>query len=140
MGWRFRLDSLLAGLNEERERNGLAVLSWTQIAPLLGMSRQSLQNLASNRDMKVTNTRFLEAICRFFGKPIQEVLEPFPPIGREVNHRDVDRLVTLGRELEPHEQPAYHVERLYGPEATQAWEQQRDQGVVSIEGSPNDAD
>ena len=126
MGWRFRLDSLLADLNQEREREGRSALSWSQIAPLLGMSRQALQNLASNRDMKVTNTRFLEALCRFFGRPIQDVIEPFPPISEAVDQGQVDLLAALGRELESNEQPTYHVEKLYGPEATRVWERQRD--------------
>lgn len=127
MGWRFRLDPLLNELNRERVLHGRAELSWSQIAPLLGMSRQSLQNLASNRDLKVTNTRFLEAMCRFFGRPIGDLIELVPPIGDGVNHEELDRLVALGRELEPFERPAYHVEALYGPEAESRWEQLRGQ-------------
>ncbi len=127
MGWRFRLGPLLDELNRERESHGRAPLSWSQVAPLLGMSRQSLQNLASNRDLKVTNTRFLEAMCRFFGRPIQEVIELIPPIADGVNHEELDRLVALGRELEPLERPAYHVEALYGSEAESRWEQLRGQ-------------
>lgn len=133
MGWRFRLDPLLADLNRERARDGREELSWAQIAPLVGMSRQSLQNLASNRDLKVTNTRFIEAICRFFGCQIQELIEPVPAIEARANQDEVDRLVALAEEpeqhgdLRPNDQPIYHVEKLYDSDAARRWRQQRDQ-------------
>lgn len=121
MGWRFRLEVLLDGLNQARAQEGRQPLSWSQVAPLLGMSRQSLQNLASNREMKVTNTRFLEAMCRFFGCTIDELIEAVPPIQERVNQAEVDGLVSLARELEPDERPSYHVEELYGEEAANNW-------------------
>ena len=133
MGWRFRLDPLLAELNHEREQNGRAPLTWSQVAPLLGMSRQSLQNLASNRDLKVTNTRFLEALCRFFGCPIHRLIEPIPAIEARADQNEVDRLVALAGELgpsgelEPNDRPSYHVEKLYDPDALRRWQLQRDQ-------------
>ena len=127
MGWRFRLNPLLEELNRERELNGRVPLSWTQIAPLLGMSRQSLQNLASNRDLKVTNTRFLEAMCRFFGCQIQDLIELVPGVERRADQGEVDRLVALGGELVPNDFPDYHVEKLYDPDSSRRWLQQRDQ-------------
>lgn len=127
MGWRFRLDRLLEDLNYERVQIGRAPLTWSHVAPLLGMSRQSLQNLASNRELKVTNTRFLEAICRFFGCPISELIEPVPSIEAGADQDEVDRLVALVRELEPNERPAYHVETLYEPDAARRWQLHRDQ-------------
>lgn len=127
MGWRFRLNPLLEELNRERGSQGRAPLSWTQIAPLLGMSRQSLQNLASNRDLKVTNTRFLETLCRFFGCPIQDLVELVPAAEGRPDQAEVDRLVALGNELGPHDVPDYHVDKLYDPDASRRWLQQRDQ-------------
>ena len=126
MAWRFRLDSLLAELNQIRVQEGRQPLSWSQVAPLLGMSRQSLQNLASNRAMKVTNTRFLESLCRFFGCSVQELIEPVPPIRGRCHQAEVDRLVSIARELEPAERPSYHVEELYGDEAADHWRELRD--------------
>lgn len=126
MAWRFRLESLLGELNHVRAQEGRPPLSWSQVAPLLGMSRQSLQNLASNREMKVTNTRFLEAMCRFFGCSVQELMEPVPPIQGRCDQSEVDRLVSPSRELEPGERPSYHVEELYGGEATNYWRELRD--------------
>jgi len=101
-------------------------ITWSQVAPLLGMSRQSLQNLASNREMKVTNTRFLEAMCRFFGCSVQELIEPVPPIQGRCDQAEVDRLVSPARELERAERPSYHVEELYGDEAANQWLELRD--------------
>lgn len=127
MGWRFRLEPLLAELNQRRLQEGRAPMSWSQVAPLLGMSRQSLQNLASNRDLKVTNTRFLEAMCRFFGCQIQDLLVAVPSVEGGVDQNEVDRLTALNRELQPTEQPAYHVEKLYDSDALARWPAERDQ-------------
>ncbi len=117
MGLVFNLDPLLERLNVTRRRQGRADLSWAQIAPLLGMSRQALQNLARNR-VRVTNTRFVEALCRFFRCRPDELLRLEPAIEGLPDQAEVDRLVAVGRELEPAERPAYHVERLYGEEET----------------------
>jgi transcriptional regulator with XRE-family HTH domain len=122
MGWVFRLNDLLAELNERRTAEGRAPLTWAQVGSLLGMSRQALQNLASNRELKVTNTRFLEAFCRFFGKEIHELIYLFPPLSVEgVDQDEIDRLIALGRELEPQERPEYHVDVLYDEEAALRW-------------------
>jgi DNA-binding Xre family transcriptional regulator len=126
MAWRFRLESLLGELNQVRAQEGRRPLSWSQVAPLLGMSRQSLQNLASNREMKVTNTRFLEAMCRFFGCSVHELMEPVPEIQGSCDQAEVDRLVSPIRELSPGELPSYHVEELYGDEAANHWRELRD--------------
>jgi DNA-binding Xre family transcriptional regulator len=122
VGWIFQLDPLLADLNARRAHEGRAALSWSQIAPLLGMSRQSLQNLASNRELKATNTRFIEAICRFFQCRPEQVLVLAPELDRNpVCQDEVDRLVALGRELEPAERPPYHVEVLNSETAAAQW-------------------
>lgn len=122
MGWEFRLESLLEELNRNRVRMGRSEITWTEVARLLGMSRQALQNLASNRELKVTNTRFLEAICRFFGKPIQEVVTLVPPLDTNgVDMNEVDPLVDLDRELRPNERPPFHIEELYGQRAKERW-------------------
>lgn len=126
MAWRFRLDSLLCELNQARAVEGREPLSWSQVAPLLGMSRQSLQNLASNREMKVTNTRFLDAMCRFFGCSVEDLIEPVPPIQGRCDQAEVDRLISPTRELEPTERPSYHVEELYGDAAADHWRELRD--------------
>ncbi len=126
MGWTFNLDPLLQRFNDTRRRQDRPPLSWAQIAPLLGMSRQALQNLASNRELKATNTRFVEAICRFFRCRPDQLLVFTPPLERDPVYQDeVDRLVALGRELEPAERPAYHVEVLYGEEAADQWARDR---------------
>ena len=123
MGWVYRLKPLLAELNEQRAELGKVPLAWGELAPLLGMSRQALQNLASNRELKVTNTRFLEALCRFFGKEIHEVMILDPPLNPEaVDQDEVDRLVALGPELAPESRPSFHVEELYSDESRRQWQ------------------
>jgi len=129
MGFVYRLQPLLAELNERRAELGKDPLAWGELAPLLGMSRQALQNLASNRELKVTNTRFLEAFCRFFGKETHEVMTLDPPLDPSGADQDeVDRLVALGPELTPQNRPACHVEELYSDEARDRWRQNRATG------------
>ena len=96
-------------------------LSWADVARLLGMSRQAIQNLASNRDPKATNTRFLEAFCRFFHCQPGELVELAPPLGDGIDHDEVDRLLTVV----PGERCPYHVEELYGDEANRRWAEDR---------------
>ena len=125
MGWMFRLEPLLEEMNTSRRNAGLRPLTWTQVAPLLGMSRQVLQNLASNRKLMATNTRFLESMCRFFNCGLPELLMLAPPRMDAIDHWDVERLVALGRELHPDERPSYHVEVLYGEDAEGRWTRDR---------------
>lgn len=128
MGWVFQLQPLLERVNRRRQEQRRSPLSWAQVGRLLGMSRQSLQNLASNREPKATNTRFVESFCRFFECSPADLLVLAPPPAPEVDQDEIDRLIALGRELEPGERPYYHVEELYGAEATRRWPQ--DQGAV----------
>jgi len=121
VGWTYRLNPLLEELNAQREREGRRPLTWSDLAPLLGMSRQALQNLASNRDLKATNTRFLEVFCRFFGRTVDEVIELSPELTAPVDQDEVDRLVSRHGELHREELPPYHVDRLYNAEAERAW-------------------
>jgi DNA-binding Xre family transcriptional regulator len=123
--WVFRLDVLLDRHNEARRAEGRSALTWAQIAPLLGVSRQALQNLASNREPKATNTRFLEAVCRFFGCGPQDVLTFAPPLQGAVDPEAIDRLLSLGREPQPRERPACHVDVLYGEAALARWPRDR---------------
>lgn len=126
MGLVFNLDPLLDRLNATRRRQGRADLTWAEIAPLLGMSRQALQNLARNRELRATNSRFIEAICRFFRCRPDQLLVLAPAVGGDAVDQDVvDRLVALRRELNPAELPPYHADVLYGEEATARWPHDR---------------
>jgi DNA-binding Xre family transcriptional regulator len=120
------MEPLLERMNEERRAQGRPPLTWAQVGRLLGMSRQSIQNLASNRELKATNTRFLEAVCRFFGCQPQELLVLTPRLGPGLDPNELDRLVALDRELEGDERPPFHVEVLYSEEAALRWRFQRD--------------
>ena len=126
MGWLFRLNPLLAELNAQRAELGKTPLAWGELAPLLGMSRQSLQNLASNRELKVTNTRFLEAFCRFFGKEIHEVISLDPPLEfAGVDQDEVDRRLVPRPDFQPDDRFQFHVEELYSDEMSREWRQMR---------------
>lgn len=125
MGILFNLEPLLERLNLARRRQGRADLTWAQIAPLLGMSRQALQNLARNRELRATNSRFVESLCRFFRCRPDQLLVLTPPPEGAVDQGEVDRLVALGRELEPAERPAYHADELYGEAAAARWGEDR---------------
>ncbi len=125
MAWLFRLEPLLERMNQERRNQGRPPLTWAQVGRLLGMSRQALQNLASNRAPKATNSRFLESFCRFFGCGPADLLVLAPPPEPATDQDEIDRLVALGRELEPRERPRYHVEVLYGEQTARRWPQDR---------------
>jgi len=125
MGWVFRLEPLLERLNRRRRAQGRTALTWAQIGRLLGMSRQALQNLASNREPKTTNSRFIESFCRFFDCEPGDVLVLAPTRGDAPDQNEIDRLIALGRDLEAGERPYYHVEELYGAEAARHWARDR---------------
>ncbi|MCI0464152.1 MAG: helix-turn-helix transcriptional regulator [Gemmataceae bacterium] len=125
MGWVFRLEDLLDRMNEERRAQGRRPLTWAQVGRLLGMSRQAIQNLASNRGPKTTNSRFLEAFCRFFSCEPGDLLVLAPPRRAAPDQAEVDRLLELGRELRPEERPFYHVEILYDEGALRRWPRDR---------------
>jgi len=125
MGWIFRLEPMLDQMNQRRRAQNREPLSWAQVGRLLGMSRQALQNLASNRELKATNTRFLESFCRFFDCGPAEMLALAPPPEPAPDHDEIDRLLALNRVLEQHERPNYHVEELYGARAARRWPRDR---------------
>lgn len=76
---RFRLPELLL----EKERREGRRIRWSDVAQATGLSRQVLANLASRDRAVVTNTAFVEALCRYFGCGAQELIEFSPPIGQQ---------------------------------------------------------
>jgi len=85
--FQFRLPELLL----EKERREGRRVGWREVSEATGISRQVLANLAARNRPVVTNTAYLEALCRYFGCNVQELLELVPPIGVEVSSH-VDEL------------------------------------------------
>jgi putative transcriptional regulator len=93
---RFRLPELLL----EKERREGRRIAWSEVAQATGVSRQVLANLASRDRMVVTNTAFVESLCRYFGCLVQDLIEFSPPLDGHLGcHVDVlypDRRRTTG--------------------------------------------
>lgn len=49
------------------------------VSEATGISVQVLSNISSATHPAVTNTAFIEALCRYFGCEVQELLELSPP-------------------------------------------------------------
>ena len=133
MGWRFLLEDRLQEFNEAREARGRKPLRWADVSFLIGVSRQSLQNLASNRELKVTNTRLLDSLCRFFRCRIDQILEPVPELGDQIPDEEVERLLAVKQAqkeagvperefaLKPKDRPEFHLDVLYGDAVRKDW-------------------
>ncbi len=76
---RFRLPELLL----EKERQEGRRIPWREVADATGISRQVLANLASRERAMVTNTAYVESICRYFACEVQDLIEFDPSIGDE---------------------------------------------------------
>lgn len=92
---RFRLPELLL----EKERRENRRIGWREVSEETGISRQVLANLAARTRAAVTNTAYLEALCRYFGCHLQELVELVPPLGQGSHH--VDELYPDRRQSRP---------------------------------------
>jgi len=140
MGWRFLLEDRLQEFNQAREARGRTPLRWSDVSFLIGVSRQSLQNLASNRELKVTNTRLLDSLCRFFRCRIDQILEPAPELGEQIQDEEIERLLAIRQAqkgagvperdfaLEPEDRPEFHLDVLYGDDVRREWKAAVDEG------------
>jgi DNA-binding Xre family transcriptional regulator len=133
MGWRYLLEDRLKDLNQGRSRLGKKPLRWADVSFVIGVSRQALQNLASNREMKVTNTRHLDALCRFFNCKLDAIMEPVPVNDGPPPDDELDRLIAIKERLKQEgvpekdfvldvgDRPSCHIEVLYDREAHEHW-------------------
>lgn len=133
MGWRYLLEDRLEEFNRARTSRGRQPLRWSDVGFVIGVSRQALQNLASNREMKVTNTRHLDALCRFFGCRIDQIMEPVPVIEGSPPDDELDRLIGIKDRLKQEgvaekdiildveDRPPCHIDQLYNQEALALW-------------------
>jgi len=96
---RFRLARLL---RERAEAEG-RVISWREVSEATGVSVAVLSSLASPRGSPPTNTRFLDALCRYFKVSPGDMLELYPPLDEEPRCQ-VEELYPGGRRPPPTEQ------------------------------------
>jgi len=83
----FRAPELLL---EEERREGRRI-PWKEVSEATGISVQVLSNLGSRRQPAVTNTAYVEALCRYFRCSISDLVEFSPPI-EESTTCNVDEL------------------------------------------------
>jgi putative transcriptional regulator len=85
--FQFRLPELLL----EKERREGRRVGWREVSEATGISRQVLANLTARNRRVVTNTAYLEALCRYFRCNVQDLLELNPPVNEVASHH-VDEL------------------------------------------------
>ena len=125
MGWKFEVDRRLEAMNRRRQRQGRPPLILRDVALLTGIQYKSLLNLARNSTLRATNTRFIDALCAFFGCDPSQIMVRNPALQREPDDGEIDQM--LARMLAGETpQAAFHVETLYGAEAEQQWRVDRD--------------
>lgn len=73
----------LAKLLHERAEAETRVIPWKEVSEATGISVSVLSGLASPKGGGVTNTRFIEALCRYFHCTPGELMELTPSLGVE---------------------------------------------------------
>ncbi len=81
----------LAHLLRQKEEQERRVISWREISDATGISSSVLSSLASPRAGATTNTRFIEALCRYFTCDPAALIELDPPLDVERRHH-IDEL------------------------------------------------
>jgi len=78
---------LLPELLEEKKRAENRRITWKEVAEATGISSQVLTNMCSPLRQAVTNTAFIEALCRYFQCEVGDLIKFEPPItlGNSVN-------------------------------------------------------
>lgn len=61
------------------------VIPLKEVSSATGISVSVLSNLASPRGGATTNSRYLEALARYFQVPLSQLLELQPPLGEETS-------------------------------------------------------
>lgn len=96
----FRFQDLLA----EKSRRERRRISRAEVAEATGISVQVLSSLASPDRAIVTNSAFLEALCRFFGCTLDEFVVFDPPLGKKAATH-IDELYPARRRVTPKKKP-----------------------------------
>jgi len=133
MAWRYLLEERLKDFNGGRVRRGREPLRWPDVSFMIGVSRQALQNLASNRELKVTNTRLLDSLCRFFNCKLTDLMVPVPEPEGVIDDDELDRLIALKGEMKERgvpereyaltesDRPPCHIDVLYDKAVREDW-------------------
>ena len=88
---RFRIQPLLLAREELEGRS----ISFAEVSRATGVSQSVLSNPNSPRGGATTNTRFIEALIRYFRCTPNDLIELNPPLGEEVGpHVDLLYLTT----------------------------------------------
>jgi len=111
-------------MNRRRQRQGRPALALKDVSVLTGIQYKSLLNLARNSTLRATNTRFIDALCAFFGCDPSQIMVREPALEREPDDEEIDQLLARLRAGET-PQGAFHVEVLYGPGAVRRWRNDR---------------
>lgn len=125
MGWVYLVGERLDEMNAERNRQDRRPLNWEDVARLTGIHAALLRNLENNSELRATNTRFLDSLCRFFVCGTNDLLQMAPPGPTQTDHGQIDEFLQRDpvREL----LPDYHINVLYGDEAQHWWREHRDE-------------
>jgi DNA-binding Xre family transcriptional regulator len=133
MAWRYLLEDQLSEFNQGRVRRGRQPLRWPDVSFMIGVSRQALQNLASNRELKVTNTRLLDSLCRFFNCKLTDLMVPVPEPEGLLGDDELDRLIALKERMKEDgvperdfalingDRPPCHIDVLYDTAVRKEW-------------------
>ena len=125
MGWVYLVGERLDEMNDERNRQDRRPLDWGDVARLTGLNSALLRNLENNSELRATNTRFLDSLCRFFACGMDDLLKMVPEGPSEADHGRIDEL--LGRDTDHDSRSEFHVDMLYGQEAQRWWREHRDE-------------
>jgi hypothetical protein len=93
---RFKIGRLL----REREEAEGRVIPWREVGEATGISPEVLSSLASPRGAPPTNTRYVDALSRYFRVTPGELLELYPVLDEEPRCH-VDELYPGGRRPPP---------------------------------------
>ena len=133
MAWRYLLEDRLSEFNHGRVRRGRQPLRWPDVSFMIGVSRQALQNLASNRELKVTNSRLLDSLCRFFNCKLTDLMVPVPEPEGLLADDELDRLIALKERMKEDgvqerdfalivgDRPSCHIDVLYDTAVRKEW-------------------
>jgi hypothetical protein len=124
MGWVYLIGEHLDAMNIQRRLEGRQPLTWGDVKRLTGINDGLLRNLENNSELKATNTRFLDSLCRFFACGVDSLVSMVPDRPEQPDHNSIDRF--LNHDLVRGVQPGYHVDLLYGEDAQRWWRENRD--------------
>ena len=123
MGWVFLVGERLDAMNAERDREGRRSLDWGDVEKLTGINTGLLRNLENNSELRATNTRFLDSLCRLFACGADDLLRMAPERPPRMDSGRIDEFLERDPDRDP--KPDFHINILYGDEAQRWWREHR---------------